>query len=172
MLPDSPLKKEKRMNCLTIKGRLIAGVAITMAIAAFASQPSHSDAPALPAANTYVVADGAFPWYDRINSWALTNVPATLKGADPVAQESCSSRSLEIAGSPKSILIGVSTSDVDTFKTKVPDAKPTGDTLGVKNVTGTVINYAVFSLANPPAKIDGAGIYNAGLILLKASPSK
>ncbi len=130
------------------------------------------DTPSASTAQTYKVQEGSFPWYDRENVWALTKVPDSLKSNDPVPQQSCSSRSLDIGGSPKSILIGVAEFDVDAFKGKVPTAKATGDTVSIKNSTGTVISYTVFSLDNPPAKIDGTGVYHAGLILLKVVPGQ
>ena len=54
-----------------------------------------------------MVQEGAFPWYDRVGNWSLTQVPASLKDTGPLPQESCSSRSLHIPGKPKSILVGV-----------------------------------------------------------------
>ena len=113
-----------------------------------------------------MVQEGAFPWYDRVGNWSLTKVPASLKDTGPLPQESCSSRSLDIAGKPKSILVGVQNNDIDKFKAKVPDAKATADTIAVKNTGGTTLDYTIFSVPNPPAKIDGTGL-GAGLILLK-----
>ena len=42
----------------------------------------------------------------------------------------------------------------------------TADTIAVKNTGGTTLDYTIFSVPNPPAKIDGTG-FGAGLILLK-----
>ena len=88
-------------------------------------------------AKTFMVQEGAFPWYDRVGNWSLTQVPASLKDTGPLPQESCSSRSLDIPGKPKSILVGVQNNDIDKFKAKEPDAKVTADTIAVKNTGGT-----------------------------------
>jgi hypothetical protein len=118
-------------------------------------------------AKTFLVQEGAFPWYDRVGNWSLTKIPASLKDTGPVPQESCSSRSLDIPGNPKSVLVAVQNNDIDKFKAKLPDAKATSDTISVKNTGGSVFDYTIFSVPNPPAKIDGGGVFGAGLILLK-----
>ena len=146
-------------------------IAATFAALLFGFQAVRADDSSQAAAKTYLIQEGAFPWYDRVGNWSLTKVPDSLKGSGPVAQQSCSSRSLDIDGKPKSVLIAVSNGDVPTFKTKVPDAKQTADTIAVKNAGGTVIDYTIFELANPPARIDGAGVYGAGLMLLKSTPA-
>ena len=114
-----------------------------------------------------MVQDGAFPWYDRVNQWALADVPASLKGAGPLPQQNCSSRALDTPGQPKSITLGVSQGDVAAFKALYPNATATGETLAVKNSQDARIPYQVMTLPDPPAKIgEGAG-FGAGLLLLK-----
>jgi hypothetical protein len=157
------------------RGVVLLAAAVLMlviALVGFTVRVARADDAGAPAAapQTYVVQEGAFPWYDRTN-WSLTKVPDSLKGSGPVPQQSCSSRSLVIDGTPKKVLIGVCNNDITAFQTKVPTAKATTDTIAVKNASGTEIDYTVFSLDSPPAKIDGTGVYGAGLMLLKVFPA-
>ena len=122
---------------------------------------------AADAGGTFTVSEGASPWYDRIGQWSLANVPDGLKGTGPLPQGNCSSRSLEVPGKPKSILLGVQNNDVEKFTAKFPAAKDTGDQIAVRDTSGTVLPYRIFLLKDPPAAIDGAGVYGAGLLLLK-----
>lgn len=117
--------------------------------------------------HVFTVTEGASPWLDRVGQWALTSVPETLKGSNPLPQGDCSSRSLDVQGKPKSITIGVQTNDVAKFKEKFTTAKETEDQIAVKNPEGVVLPYTIFALPDPPAKIDGAGVFGAGLLLLK-----
>ena len=71
-------------------------------------------------AKTFTVIEGASPWYDRVGNWSLTKVPDSLNGSGPIPQQSCSSRSLELPGKPKSIVLGVSVGDIAQFEGKVP----------------------------------------------------
>jgi hypothetical protein len=123
-------------------------------------------------AGTFIVSDGAFPWSDRAGIWSLTNVPPSLSGVGPLPQQNCSSRSLEIAGAPPSIVLGVSQNDTTAFEQKFPAAKASGETIGVKNPAGTVITYGIFTYASPPAEIKGTGLFGAGLLLLGFDASK
>ena len=116
---------------------------------------------------TFVVQDGAFPWYDRVNNWALANVPESLKGNGPLPQQSCSSRGLELPDTPKTVTIGVSVTDLEKFKQKFPATIETGESIAVKNAGGDNLPYVVVTLSDPPAKIEGNGVFNAGLLLLK-----
>ena len=116
---------------------------------------------------TFVVQDGAFPWYDRVNNWALANVPQSLKGTGPLLQQSCSSRGLELPDTPKTVTIGVSVTDLEKFKQKFPATTETGESIAVKNAGGDNLPYVVVTLSDPPAKIEGNGVFNAGLLLLK-----
>ena len=115
----------------------------------------------------FTVSEGASPWSDRIGQWSLTNVPDELKGSGPLPQGECSSRSLEVPGKPSSITLGVQTNDAAKFTSMFPTAKDTGTQMAVKNPGGTTMPYMIFTLANPPVKIDGAGVFGAGLLLLK-----
>ena len=63
--------------------------------------------------------------------------------------------------------MAVQNNDIDKFKAKVPKAKPTTDTIAIKNAAGVMIDYTIFSVPDPPAKIDGTGVFSAGLMLLK-----
>lgn len=143
-------------------------VTLLALLAIMAAHTARADDPAKDKdTKTFMVQEGAFPWYDRAGNWSLTKVPDLLKGTGPLPQGSCSSRSLDIVGKPKSILVAVQNNDVEKFKTKMPDAKATTDTIAVKNTGGTILDYTIFSVPNPPEKIDGSGVYGAGLILLK-----
>ena len=98
---------------------------------------------------TFLVQEGAFPWYDRVGNWSLTKVPDSLKGTGPIPQGSCSSRSLDIAGKPKSILVAVQNNDIDKFKAKMADAKATADTIAVKNTGGSDLGLHDFFRSKP-----------------------
>ena len=113
------------------------------------------------------MSEGAFPWFDRVGQWSLTNVPDNLKGSGPLPQGECSHRSLEVPGKPTSIVIGVQVNDVAKFTEKFPAAKITGTQIAVKNPDGISLPYTIFTLPNPPAVIDGEGVFGAGLLLLK-----
>ena len=115
---------------------------------------------------TFLVQDGAFPWYDRVGTWALAGVPDTLKGNSPLPQQNCSERTLETEGDPASITLAVSEKDAEKFKAQFTSAKATGETLAVVNPGGTRLPYLAFTLPHPPARISGG--YQAGFILLKS----
>jgi hypothetical protein len=115
---------------------------------------------------TFMVQEGAFPWYDRVNNWALTDVPASLKDTGPLPRQSCSSRGLEIPGNPKVVTIGIANKDLAKFKQKFPATAETGEAIAVKNPAGTKIPYAIVTLPSPPAKIEG-GEFGAGFLLLR-----
>lgn len=124
-------------------------------------------AQAADAAGVFTVAEGASPWSDRVGQWTLTNVPNNIKGAGPLPQGNCGSRSLEVPEKATSILIGVQANDAAKFTEKYAGAKDTGTEIAVKNPEGTTLPYMIFKLENPPAKLDGNGVFNAGLLLLK-----
>jgi hypothetical protein len=119
------------------------------------------------AGQVFTVTEGASPWFDRVGQWSLTNIPDGLKGSGPLPQGDCSSRSLDVPGNPASITVGVQENDVASFTKMLPSAKDTGTQIGVKGSSGDTLNYMIFTVANPPAKIDGAGVFGAGLLLLK-----
>lgn len=117
-------------------------------------------------AKTFVIQDGAFPWYDR-PSWVLADVPESLKGGS-LPQQSCASRMLELIGGPTSVTVGVCERDARGFKSAFPNAAETGEKLSIKSANGaTTLSYIVFKLANPPQKIQGNPPFAAGLVLLK-----
>jgi hypothetical protein len=118
---------------------------------------------------TYVVKDGAFPWFDRVDKWALSGVPESLLGTTPVSQQSCSDRSLVLTGTPTAIVLAVYDKDLAKFLAAYPAATPTGEKLAVKNPAGGILAYTVLSLVNPPQKIKTEPPLGGGLILLKMS---
>ncbi len=129
-----------------------------------APAPAPAPSAAAPGDKTYVVADGAAPWYDR-SDWALSGVPDAVRGTSPVAQQSCTSRSVAVPGTPKAVLIGVCEKDLAAFDALGLQAAKTGDTFVVKNPAGISLSYLVYRVAAPPAKIGGP--LSAGLVLLK-----
>jgi hypothetical protein len=119
---------------------------------------------------TFVVQDGAAPWYDRASgagAWVLTGVPDSLKGTGPLPQQNCSGRTLEVPGQPHAITIGVFEKDSAKFKAKYPTAQETGERIAVRNAAGTELPYRVLNVPDPPAIIGAAGDFVAGLLLLK-----
>jgi len=99
----------------------------------------------------------------------LDNLPTKLVGMGPLPQQECTSRAINVPGTPTSILLGVSEGDLAAFKTQFPAAHETGDVFAIKNATGTAMPYKVLLFPNPPAIIKGG--FNAGLILLKVDPA-
>ena len=113
----------------------------------------------------FVVADGSFPWSDRVGAWALADVPASLAGA-VLPQQNCASRSLNVVGTPAAITLAVSEKDLETFKQIYPTAVETGERISVKHVSkDQVLAYVILKFPNPPKKISGQ--FSSGLILLK-----
>lgn len=124
---------------------------------------------------TFVVQDGAFPWYDRTKGskvWMLDGVPESLKATTPLPQQNCSSRALEILGTPQAVTIGVSRNDLKRFKEKYSAATETGEDIAVKNLKGERIGYRVLIFLNPPAHIGEEVALGGGLLLLKMNGSK
>jgi hypothetical protein len=118
---------------------------------------------------TFFVRNGAFPWYDRVNKWALTDVPPGLEGTGPLPQTNCASRVLDVPDGATTITLGVAKIDLDKFKAKYPAAKETGEAIAVKSPQDTRVDYRVLMFPNPPAQI---GASSAGLLLLKLVASK
>jgi hypothetical protein len=118
---------------------------------------------------TFMVQNGAAPWFDRVGVWSLDNLPTKLEGMGPLPQQECTSRAINVPGTPTSILLGVSEGDLAAFKTQFPAAYETGDAFAIKNATGTAMPYKALLFPNPPAIIKGG--FNAGLILLKIDPA-
>jgi len=116
---------------------------------------------------TFTVQDGAFPWHDRVDVWALADVPASLAGV-VMPQQSCGDRGLNVAGSPASITLAVGAKDLEKFKDAFPEATETGEKISVKSTKdATVLPYIVMKLPDPPEKIRANPPFVAGLILLK-----
>jgi hypothetical protein len=61
----------------------------------------------------------------------------------------------------------VQTNDAAKFTELLPAAKDTGAQIAVKDPSGDTLPYMIFTVPNPPAKIDGTGVFGAGLLLLK-----
>ena len=118
---------------------------------------------------TFFVRDGAFPWYDRVDRWALTDVPSSLQGIGPLPQTDCTSRVLDVPENTAAVTIGVAKIDLTKFKTKYPTARETGEAIAVKSPQDIRVDYSVLSFPNPPAQI---GKFSAGLLLLKLTTSK
>jgi hypothetical protein len=116
---------------------------------------------------SFMVEDGAFPWHDRVNTWALANVPGGLKGNGPLPQQSCDSRALDVPVKCRSITLGVAEVDLEKFKKEFPAVMETGLSIAVRNPEGTVLSYHVLTFPDPPQKIVGADVLSAGLLLLK-----
>jgi hypothetical protein len=119
---------------------------------------------------TFFVRDGAFPWYDRVDKWALTDVPPGLEGTGPLPQANCTSRVLVVPDETAALMLGVAKIDLDKFKAKYPTASETGESIAVKNPQGARVDYRVLSFPKPPAQIGGG--LSAGLLLLKLATSK
>jgi hypothetical protein len=121
-------------------------------------------------AGTFTVQDGAAPWSDRVGTWELGDIPDSLKSTDPLPQQLCGSRTLAIAGHPKSIVVGVSVADAPKFKEQFPSATETGETFTIRHPKETSgLQYQAMTLSNPPQTISGGDTpFGAGLILLKA----
>jgi len=116
---------------------------------------------------TFIVKEGAFPWYDRVNIWQLTQVPELVLGNGPLSQQSCSSHCIDVPSGTKFVVFAVSSSDVDKLKSLLPAVQDTSSLLGVAHPDGTgSLTYMVFTLASPPAKI-GDSSFQSGVILLQ-----
>ena len=120
------------------------------------------------AAATYVPAERACPWHDRVGRWVLVDVPAALSTGKPVPQQSCEARTLVLPTA------GVPAATVAAFEEDVPrllavlggKAVDTGLRLGVQAPGGGAkLAYSVLTLRNPPARVELPGA-KAGLILL------
>jgi hypothetical protein len=116
---------------------------------------------------TFTVQDGSAPWSDRVGTWELGDVPASLKRTDALPQQSCSDRAIVLTTDAKSITIGVCDADVDKMKAAYPDAKLTDDKFTIRHPKeATGLPYSVMTLANPPKNITAAEL-GAGLVVLK-----
>ncbi len=113
---------------------------------------------------TYPARDGAAPWHDREN-YSLDGLPERLKGTDPLPQQSCSSRSIVVPGTPKLLIIGVYYNDMPLFHEKYPKAQATGEIFNIAVKNGNAMRFYVVTLADT-ASIPSAG-YQSGLVLLK-----
>jgi hypothetical protein len=113
---------------------------------------------------TFTVKDGAAPWNDRENS-TLEGLPERLKGDEALPQQSCSSRSIVVPGTPKLLVIGVYYNDMPLFHEKYPKAQATGEIFNVAVKNGNAMRFYVVTLAGT-ASIPSAG-YQSGLVLLK-----
>ncbi|MBU0611689.1 MAG: hypothetical protein KKI08_27680, partial [Armatimonadetes bacterium] len=118
---------------------------------------------------TYTVKLGAFPWHDRVNQWALSQIPDQYVADQPVPQQSCTNRNIVVPEGTKKATIAVLDKQLAEFLTKQTGATDTGDKLQIK-MGGQTLDYAIVTVANPPAEMKHAWL-SAGLILLGLEPA-
>ena len=118
---------------------------------------------------TYTPKLGAFPWHDRINQWALSQLPDKYVSDTPVPQQSCTARNIIVPEGTKQAIIGILDKQLAEFLTKQTGATDTGDKLQIKQGGGT-LDYAIVTVANPPTEMKHTWM-SAGLILLALDPS-
>jgi len=138
-------------------------------LTASALEHLSAQAPAAPTTTTttFMVKNGESPWSDRVGTWQLAGVPASVDGNGPLPQQSCGARSITVPANAKYVVVGVSNKDLDKFKGEYTTATPTGDSISVTHADGTQgIPYTVFKLPAPPATV-GDKDFAAGLILLQ-----
>ena len=119
-------------------------------------------------AQTFVPAPGALPWNDRAE-WTFATVPESAKGGAAVPQQACGSRAVMVTGAPTAIVVGVYEKDAPAFEAlsyPAPAAvQKTSETFTLKNTAGTILNYVVYRITSPPAKVGGG--LAVGMVLLK-----
>lgn len=152
---------KKRITMPNVKQHILLLLLVLCGHAAFSQDADQ----------TFVVEDGAFPWHDRVDVWALADVPVSLAGA-VMPQQSCGDRALNVAGSPASVTLAVWEKDLEKLMNAFPSATETGERLSVKSTKdATVIPYIVLKLPDPPQKIEVTPPLRAGLLLLKIEGS-
>ncbi|MGE5530482.1 MAG: hypothetical protein ACM3VW_00015, partial [Bacteroidota bacterium] len=117
---------------------------------------------------TYAVKVGGFPWFDRVNQWAISVVPDQYVSEKPVPQQSCNARSIVLPAGTTKCTIAVLDKQLAEFQEKQPGATDTGDKLEIKQGAG-VLSYAILNLDNPPPTMEHKWM-SAGLILLAVEP--
>jgi hypothetical protein len=141
----------------------VAGLAFPLAFAAGQTNSTGTDT------GTFLVKEGAFPWTDRVNTWQLTNVPASVSGNGPLPQQSCGSRAIVVPPNTKYLIVGVCDKDLDKFKADYPGASATGDQIAVVHPDGTgLIPYTIFKVTSPGDSI-GDKAFLAGLLILQVN---
>lgn len=112
---------------------------------------------------------GAFPWHDRVNQWALDEVPGKYLSEAPIPQQSCGSRSLvlPVAGL-KAVTLAVPEAQLKTFLDQHA-MTDTGDRLKIRQGK-TRLLYAIVNYATP-AKESLFKFSRAGVILLSLAGS-
>ncbi|MHB8993650.1 MAG: alpha/beta hydrolase family protein [Armatimonadota bacterium] len=123
---------------------------------------------AQPPAPTYAVKVGAFPWFDRVNQWAISVIPDKYVSDNPVSQQSCNARNLVLPTGTTKATLAVLDKQLAEFQEKQPGATDTGDNLEIKQ-GGAVLGYAILTMDNPPPSMDHKWM-SAGLILLAVEP--
>src|SRR5258708_40136265 len=78
-------------------------IILLSALSSFARlSPQTNSAPAsAPSSTTFTVSNGAFPWADRVNTWQLSSVPASVDGNGPLPQQSCGNRMIVVPDGAK-----------------------------------------------------------------------
>ena len=117
---------------------------------------------------TTTVKLGAFPWHDRVNQWALSQIPDQYLSDKPVLQQSCANRNIIVPEGTKQATIAVFDKQLADFLTNQAGATDTGDKLQIKQGGGT-LDYAIVTVDNPPTEMKHAWM-SAGLILLALEP--
>lgn len=150
-----------RRKCVSILVKLLP-LMVMASVCGFASATADADDPKF-----LIVEEGVYPWFDRMTgsgAWTLDDVATSLKGGDPVPQQNCASRSLEVPGEPK-VVVGVSERDLSRLKARFHACRIADETPSVRNTKGIKLSYPVIVLQGPPARIEGG--FAAGLLLLK-----
>jgi hypothetical protein len=122
----------------------------------------------VPALQTWTPQLGAFPWFDRVNQWALSQLPDKYVSTKPVPQQSCTVRNIIVPEGTKQATVAVFDKQLAEFLTKQEGARDTGDKLEIKQ-GGNVLAYAIVTVDNPPGEMKHAWM-SAGLILLAVEP--
>jgi len=182
------LKLEKTGDQLSIAPPA-GGAALVYDILTYREPPKHTDFPGATAGiillswpgelgaaatqvpeRSYVPGDKAAPWHDRVGKWQMVDVPAALAGGEPVAQQSCTERSLVLPedGLAEAI-VGVAVGDLDRLKARAdlwPSFSDTGLRFAVQSPAGgEKLPYAVLTYAKPK-KTTSFTDFTAGVILL------
>lgn len=121
-------------------------------------------------AGSYVPADKALPWHDRVGQWVLVDVPPELATGLPVPQQSCTDRSLVLPREGlAAVTIGVAEADVQRLRADAklwPAFTETPLAFAVQGPTGgRKITYRALVYKQPPRVTRFEG-FTAGVILL------
>lgn len=121
-------------------------------------------------AGTFLVRDGALPWHDRVGRWQLADVPAVLQHDEPVQQQSCGSRGIQVPAGTAEILLAAGRGDAEALAARGIALRSTDLQVTIASPDGkTRLPYPVFVCLNPPETVGGEGICNSGVVLLRLS---